>query len=700
MLLLYLVLLVLNSAITLAVPPKFEGSDLQKQYLVTDIPGLYENIPEDKIPLMFAGQLPIFPDTNTSYFFWKFSDPKKTEYNHNRTIFWFNGGPGCSSMDGALLELGPFRVNPNLKIIYNEGSWHHAADVVFVDQPPGTGFSTTDGEHYLSDLDQVRDYYLVFMKKFFEIFPSDANNEIYLAGESYAGQYIPYVADGILTRNKNLTSEEKPYDLRAVMIGNGWISPNEQSLSYLPFCYDNGLITSANPQFSNILQKAEECQKIVDKIDSNWNDIEVHGYEVDTGVCEGILSDILSATTQDDKCINMYDFRLTDSSPACGMHWPLELKYVTPFLHQDEVMHDLNLQTLVRWHECTGRVGNKFRARHSVPAVHLLPRLTEQIQVLLFNGDKDIICNSMGTLNFLKKLEWGGNKGFGPPDLEEKYDWIFDGSNSGYIKSARNMTFVNVYNSSHMVPYDVPKVSRSLIDLATGNFDKNETAYITYPLGTKREVAPLKEVANLTETTTSPTSPSSTLSPSSSSTSTAETKGKNEPTSNRITRIIQLLVILVILWGIYALYASYRSRPSSIIKKRNVSNSTTGTKKKNVQWADQLRRFEDELDDFVPSDSKSGFLTRTFNKLSSVVGRDSSRGNYAPASSHFTDDIELQGLNDARIDDFIIGSDDEEEEGEEEGEEEEQEQEVEEEQPLSQESEGTKKSLIDEPSDK
>ena len=48
-----------------------EGSDPNsaKKYLVSDLPGLHENItPDNSIPLMFAGQLEIYPETDTHYF--------------------------------------------------------------------------------------------------------------------------------------------------------------------------------------------------------------------------------------------------------------------------------------------------------------------------------------------------------------------------------------------------------------------------------------------------------------------------------------------------------------------------------------------------------------------------------------------------------------------------------------------------------
>ena len=60
-------------------------------------------------------------------------------------------------MDGALLETGPFRIDENEKVIYNNGSWHKFGDIIYVDQPAGTGFSFTN--EYITDLDQVAWYF-------------------------------------------------------------------------------------------------------------------------------------------------------------------------------------------------------------------------------------------------------------------------------------------------------------------------------------------------------------------------------------------------------------------------------------------------------------------------------------------------------------------------------------------------------------
>lgn len=634
------------------------SNDAKKQFLVSKLPGLYENIPEDDIPLMFAGQLELYPENKTHYFYWKFIDQNKIPEAENRTIFWLNGGPGCSSMDGALMEAGPFRINDNGEVTLNEGSWHKSGDIIFVDQPSGTGFSYSDV--FDEELYQVSWHFLRFLEKYYEVFPEDLGNEIYIAGESYAGQYIPYIANGILNHNKNA---EVPYNLKSLLIGNGWISPNEQSLSYLPYSVQAGMIKPSNPRWGQILKQHETCQKIVDKIDTA-NDDHVHEFEVVSTQCEAVLGLILEATQddslgRDQACYNMYDYTLKDSYPSCGMNWPPDLKTVTPFLNQENVQSDLNLIAPKHWRECTGSVARSFRASNSLPAIHLLPGILEEIEIVLFNGNRDVICNYIGTENMIKKLTWNGKKGF-DEDIEP-YTWLHNDSTRGYIKSARNLTFINVFDSSHMVPFDLPEVSRALMDLASNNFDEKDLevvggntkkAFVTYPLGERQAKIKEAEAQDQDEVPLpSVTSDNSTSSSTSSSSSTAinSDAGEHEEKTSRVTRLIQLLVIAILIWGVVVLYSSYKSRPSSIIK------SGPSGRKKNVQWADQLRQFQED-DDFPLNNSKNqSIFSKAFSKL---TGGSDGRGNYAPTAS---EDIELGDRPSGHeVDDFIIESDDEE----------------------------------------
>ncbi|WEJ95017.1 Cell death protease [Yamadazyma tenuis] len=642
----------------------FKRDSDRSQFLVSKLPGLQENFKDSEIPLMFAGQLELYKENDTHLFFWKYSDNNIEPEYKKRTIFWLNGGPGCSSMDGALMEVGPFRIDSNLKVTKNPGSWHQAGDVVFVDQPAGTGFSYS--KEFDHDLDQVSWQFLRFMEVYFEMFPEDADNEIYFAGESYAGQYIPYIADGILKRNKNLKEGQNPYNLKGLLIGNGWIAPDVQSLSYLPYAVAAGIINTNHPAWTKILKQHEKCQNAA----NNMNGDSLSDFAIVDDICEGILTTLLYETKDNSaaanqQCFNMYDYTLKDSYPSCGMNWPPDLVNVNPFLNSLDNQASLNLILKKKWHECSGRVGSRFTAKKSYPAVKLLPGILEQIPVVLFNGNRDIICNYIGTENFIKQMEWNGATGF---QEDYAYDWVYDGQTSGYIKTERNLTFINIFDASHMVPFDKPELSRSLIDVLLKNFDietvdipgdTEKKAIVTYPLGVRKLH---QEVPQPSSTTAAPTSTNTQVTGSftqfassgAAASSPAEPSSSSVPAedkasgSSRITRIIQLVVLVIIIWGVYMLYSTYKSRPSSIIR------TGPSGRKKNVQWADQLRSFQN--DEEVPP---SGLL----NKALGVFRRGDTRGNYTPTDTDdYLEDIEMgENLVPGNVDHFIVDSEDEEE---------------------------------------
>ncbi|KAJ3499942.1 hypothetical protein NMY22_g19436 [Coprinellus aureogranulatus] len=77
------------------------------------------------------------------YFFESRSDPAKDD-----VIMWTNGGPGGSSALGLFMEQGPCRVVDSNTTKFHTESWNSNANMFFIDQPVGVGWSYADyGEH-------------------------------------------------------------------------------------------------------------------------------------------------------------------------------------------------------------------------------------------------------------------------------------------------------------------------------------------------------------------------------------------------------------------------------------------------------------------------------------------------------------------------------------------------------------------------
>ena len=137
----------------------------------------------------------------------------------------FNGGPGCSSLEGGFSESGLYRVQeftspPQLGV--NPFSWGNKTNNIFMEAPAGVGFSYCDTaagcKH--TDTAQAVDN-LAAIKDFFGKFPELAKNDFWITGESYAGIYIPTLAQQVI--EDNAKSPAVPINLKGILVGNGCI---------------------------------------------------------------------------------------------------------------------------------------------------------------------------------------------------------------------------------------------------------------------------------------------------------------------------------------------------------------------------------------------------------------------------------------------------------------------------------------------
>lgn len=76
------------------------------------------------------------------------------------------------------MEIGPYRLKDENTLVLNDGSWHEFANLLFVDNPVGTGFSYVDTDSYVHELDEMADQFVVFLEKFFALFPEYEHDDV------------------------------------------------------------------------------------------------------------------------------------------------------------------------------------------------------------------------------------------------------------------------------------------------------------------------------------------------------------------------------------------------------------------------------------------------------------------------------------------------------------------------------------------
>ncbi|WWC93111.1 uncharacterized protein L201_008077 [Kwoniella dendrophila CBS 6074] len=439
---------------------------------VPSLPGIPNLATHPTHPLtLYAGEIPSYPgegkgggdgDTGKDAKLFFMMAKARRAAGKQRLLFWFNGGPGCSSFDGSLMEVGPFRTVPasetesgKVEVKLVEGGWEEYATVVFIDQPPGTGFSYVPTNGYLHELDQGSAHLIKFLQNFYTIFPELKGIDTYLAGESFAGQYIPYFADAILK-----SSDLPDFPLKGLAIGNGWIDPIQQYPGYVDFAYEKGLIKKGTPEAEKMDAALEACQKSMEQ----YTDPFKTPSNIDH--CGEVMDSVTSAYIQElngkKVCMNVYDVRLVDDWPACGMNWPPDLSDVYTFLRRDDVITALHARDKeTAWVECDNKVSAELHLRNSPAAGALLPGILEKgVPILMFAGTEDLICNYKGIERIVNSLNWDGQQGMGNATVDK---WYLNDTQVGTWQSARGMQFAQVFESSHMVGFDVPQVTNDMI---------------------------------------------------------------------------------------------------------------------------------------------------------------------------------------------------------------------------------------------
>ena len=123
-----------------------------------------------------------------------------------------------------LQEHGPWVMDDgDTEFHENPYAWNTKANVIYLDQPAGIGFSycnTTEdcaSGDYASSWDNIR-----ALRTWFERFPDYKTSDLYLSGESYAGIYVPYLLQQIDNYNNDEeTAEADKINLKGMMVGNG-----------------------------------------------------------------------------------------------------------------------------------------------------------------------------------------------------------------------------------------------------------------------------------------------------------------------------------------------------------------------------------------------------------------------------------------------------------------------------------------------
>ncbi|KDN49353.1 hypothetical protein RSAG8_02055, partial [Rhizoctonia solani AG-8 WAC10335] len=354
---------------------------------------------------------------------------------------WLNGGPGSSSMIGLFQEVGPCRINQDeTTVSRNPYAWNEYSNMLFIDQPIGTGYS--HGELVVSTSRDAA----VAVWKMLQIFFADpkfskyATRDFAIWTESYGGHYGPAFALYFLDQNAAIDAGKingTKINLKVLSIANGLTDPYSQYPGYVKYAMSNPYHPLVN---ESTIRSANEslygpggCMDQIKECNLNLNDTECStaGNYCNENILEPLAGDY-----------DFYDVRVKSPSP-----YPYNItKLLTDYSFMAQIGAESNwIQTNRQAYgnfAATGEWVKSFRP-------DLEKVINAGVRTLILAGDADYICNYIGLESMVAALQTKFKSKYNQQKWKK---WTVSGTAAGQYKNSGTFSYLRVYQAGHEVP--------------------------------------------------------------------------------------------------------------------------------------------------------------------------------------------------------------------------------------------------------
>jgi vitellogenic carboxypeptidase-like protein len=384
----------------------------------------------------YAGYLPTGFSGNT-LFYW-FFESECSVTSETPLIIWLNGGPGASSLAGLFLENGPLTLKNDSSVDKNPYSWAQNAHMLFIDQPVGTGFSSVAPYAYVTSETEMAEQFVGALNEFYKRYPRYGLSPLYIAGESYAGKYIPYIAQQIIKPDRPIGRL-----LKGIALGDGWMQPEMQTKDQIDFAYSLGLVDTN--QRAKAEEKYKEFQNDIrqENMPKAFEDgSKISNYLVN---CAGGL--------------NIYDVRYRSDAP---------IQPLKNYLSDSMVKECLHVPKNVEWKfsDADSEVAKALINDLMAPVDNVIEKVVRSgLKVLFYTGNFDMSCGFTGTERLIRNMNWSGKQEWGllPRKVWYSMDKAGKRKIQGCIKQLYEITQIEIQMSGHQVPLFQPEISRDMI---------------------------------------------------------------------------------------------------------------------------------------------------------------------------------------------------------------------------------------------
>lgn len=376
-------------------------------------------------------------------------------------VLWLQGGPGGSGTGfGNFEEIGP--LNRNLEP--RKTSWTQAASLLFVDNPVGTGFSYTDRpDGFATDVSMVAADMLVLLQHFFTQKSEFQSVPFYIFSESYGGKMAAAISSEL---TKAIAQGSLKCNFAGVALGDSWISPLDSVMTWGPYLYSTSLLDDFGladvSSAADAVKQAVEMQQF-EKATELWSIAETVVEQNTNGV------NFYNILTQEP------DERVVAS--AGGNFITLQARRHIRPLHSQSLSELMNgpirkklgiIPQNVTWGGQAEEVFSNMAGDFMKPVVDVVDQLLAAgVNVTVYNGQLDLIVDTIGQELWVKRLKWAGLPAFNKMRWTPVDDPASPGITGAFYKTHQNFSFYWILKAGHMIPSDQGPMALQMLKMIT-----------------------------------------------------------------------------------------------------------------------------------------------------------------------------------------------------------------------------------------
>ncbi|CAH0702538.1 unnamed protein product [Spodoptera exigua] len=374
--------------------------------------------------------------------FWWFFHTRALGYTHDHpVILWLDGVTGVPP--SLLANFGMFgEYDINLK--RRSDSWIRRYNLLFIDAPLGTGFSTPlSVDKIPKNIDEAAEHLAITLESFYEVMIHFRNTPMYIFGEGHGAQLA-------LALVQKLHQNNAASLVQGVILGNGLIAPAETATKlgfYLEeLAYIDGSGRRAIDSLTSMIAKAEK----VGRPDFAFELFQTLG----------------NAVNKEGGAVAVNLGHIVQKLPKESLNGPQD--YFGQWEYLQSINPDLNTNTMnlaIRpllgipftdfYDVHRQHVINAFKDTLMIPAVDRVEYILQNtsIPVTIYNGNLDAVSNTPGQLEWVNNLRWPGQEEF----LESPRTPLFvNGLLEGYYRNTTRLQFYWVNVAGQSTPLDNP----------------------------------------------------------------------------------------------------------------------------------------------------------------------------------------------------------------------------------------------------